>query len=45
MVLEIGADQGDEVAAIASEKGKECRIIKDYSGLDRIAVLRMPETN
>ena len=45
MVLEIGADQGKNVIAIASEKGTECCIIKDYSGLDRIAVLRKPETH
>ena len=44
MVLEIGADQAGDVTSIASDNGIECRIFKDYSGLDRVALLRKPET-
>ena len=36
--LEIGADQGAAVARFVRERlGADCRILKDYAGLDRIA--------
>lgn len=42
LVLEIGADQGDQLAALAAAQGAfgSCEIHKDYAGLDRVAQLR-----
>ncbi len=40
MAFEIGARQADGVRAIAEDNALEASIIKDYSGLDRVAVLR-----
>ena len=38
VLLEIGADQGAAVARFVREHlGADCRILKDYAGLDRIA--------
>ena len=38
VLLEIGADQGAAVARFVRERlGVDCRILKDYAGLDRIA--------
>jgi release factor glutamine methyltransferase len=42
LVLEIGADQGDQLAALAAAQGVfgSFEIHKDYAGLDRVAQLR-----
>ena len=39
IAYEIGYDQRDALAMIGEENGMDCRIIKDYSGNDRVAVL------
>ena len=39
IAYEIGYDQGEALADIAEKEGMACRIIKDYSGNDRVAVL------
>lgn len=38
--FEIGYNQGPALLEIASEHGMRCEIIKDYSGNDRVAVIR-----
>ena len=38
--FEIGYTQGEALMGIAKEHGMACEIIKDYSGNDRVAVLR-----
>lgn len=38
--FEIGYDQGEALRKIASEHGMSAEIIKDYSGLDRLAILK-----
>ncbi len=38
-LLEIGYDQAADVANIAAENGFACKIFKDYSGNDRVALL------
>ena len=40
IAFEIGYDQADSLRAIAEKNGLDCQIIKDYSGNDRVAVLR-----
>lgn len=40
ILFEIGFDQGDVLSNIAKEHSMSCKIYKDYSGLDRIALLR-----
>lgn len=40
IALEIGYDQGEDIKELASLCGFECRIIKDYGGNDRVAILR-----
>ena len=40
LAFEIGYDQADSLKALASEHSLVCEIIKDYSGNDRVAVLR-----
>ena len=40
LAFEIGYDQGELLLALAAENGMSAEIIKDYSDLDRIAVLR-----
>ncbi len=40
IAFEIGYDQGDLLRALGGENGMTVSIIKDYSGQDRIAVLR-----
>ena len=40
LAFEIGYDQADALMTIASKNGCSCEIIKDYSGNDRVAVLR-----
>ena len=40
MAFEIGYDQADALRAIADGHGLNCEIIKDYSGNDRVAVLK-----
>lgn len=40
IAYEIGYDQADSIKAIADKNGLSCQIIKDYSGNDRVAVLR-----
>ena len=42
MLLEIGWQQGKEVAAIAAAAGYRCEIYKDYGGNDRVAYLTRP---
>lgn len=41
IAYEIGYDQGNELRVIAEENGFACEIIKDLSGNDRVAVLRL----
>jgi release factor glutamine methyltransferase len=38
--FEIGYDQGDALTDLAKRFGKTAQIIKDYSGLDRVAVIK-----
>ena len=38
--FEIGYDQGARLEEIAKANGMSCKIIKDYSGNDRVAVIR-----
>jgi release factor glutamine methyltransferase len=42
LILEIGADQGEPLAALAAARSAfgEAEIHKDYAGLDRVALLR-----
>ena len=39
-VFEIGYDQAADIAALADERGYDCRIEKDLGGNDRVAVLK-----
>ena len=41
MAFEIGYDQADALTLIACKNGLECEIIKDYSGNDRVAILKL----
>ncbi len=38
--FEIGFDQAERLIALANSNGMSCEIIKDYSGNDRVAVLK-----
>lgn len=38
--FEIGSSQAEDLKLIAKENGLNCEIIKDYSGLDRVAILQ-----
>ena len=40
LAFEIGYDQGELLRSLGASHGMETEIIKDYSGLDRIAVLK-----
>ena len=40
LVLEIGADQGEAVKALLTAKFSSVEILKDYNGLDRIAIAK-----
>ena len=40
IAFEIGYDQADSLRRLAKENGLDCQIIKDYSGNDRVAILR-----
>lgn len=40
ILFEIGYDQGEILRQIAEERGLSCEIMKDYSGLDRMALMR-----
>lgn len=40
LAFEIGYDQADKIHMIAASNGCTCHIIKDYSGNDRVAVIR-----
>lgn len=40
IAFEIGFDQAESLRALATRYGLGCQIIKDYSGNDRVAVLR-----
>ena len=40
IAFEIGYDQGELLKALAKENGLTSEIIKDYSGLDRVALIR-----
>lgn len=40
IAYEIGYDQGESLEKIAEREGMSCEIIKDYSGNDRVAVLK-----
>lgn len=40
MAFEIGFDQADSLREIAANNGLRCQILKDYSGNDRVAVLK-----
>ncbi len=44
MAYEIGYDQGDILRGIAEDNGMSCLIIKDLSGNDRVAVLKVKKT-
>lgn len=39
MLLEIGYDQAERVRILCENAGKDCAFIKDYSGIDRVAVI------
>ena len=43
IAYEIGYDQADSLRNIAELNGCSCEIIKDYSGNDRVAVLKRKE--
>ena len=43
IAYEIGYDQADALSQIAEKEGLFCKIIKDYSGNDRVAVLSKKE--
>ncbi|MGD8370244.1 MAG: peptide chain release factor N(5)-glutamine methyltransferase [Syntrophobacterales bacterium] len=45
LVMEMGADQAESVSALvkASQQYESCRIIKDYSGIDRVLLAVMGE--
>lgn len=40
LAFEIGYDQADKISKIAEENSCSCQIIKDYSGNDRVAVIK-----
>ena len=40
IAFEIGHDQAEKIRAVAAENACTCEIIKDYSGNDRVAVLK-----
>ena len=40
IAFEIGFDQAESLTSLALQNGLDCQIIKDYSGNDRVAVLR-----
>ena len=40
IAFEIGYDQAESLTNLAKDNGLSCQIIKDYSGNDRVAVLR-----
>ena len=40
IAFEIGYDQAESLTALAHQNGLSCEIIKDYSGNDRVAILR-----
>lgn len=44
IAYEIGYDQAELICQIAKEEGFDIEIIKDYSGNDRVAVMRKPNT-
>ena len=39
-IFEIGYDQTDDIRDVAEKNCLECKIIKDFGGNDRVAVLR-----
>ena len=41
IAFEIGYDQAEDIKSIADKNGCSCKIIKDYSGNDRVAVLEI----
>ena len=41
IAYEIGYDQADKITAVAEDNGCKCKIIKDYSGNDRVAILKI----
>ncbi len=43
MAFEIGYDQADLLREIAKAHGFSCEILKDFSGIDRVAVLKFTE--
>ncbi len=42
MILEIGYDQSEQVAAIGNKAGLECHFCRDYAGILRDAVIKAP---
>jgi release factor glutamine methyltransferase len=42
IAFEIGYDEGDKIKELAKSLGLSTEIIKDYSSLDRVAVIRKP---
>lgn len=40
IAFEIGYDQAESLISLAHKNGLECEIVKDYSGNDRVAILR-----
>ena len=40
IAFEIGYDQGESLTVLANKNGLNCEIIRDYSGNDRVAILR-----
>ena len=39
-VFEIGYDQAEDINAVALENNLECKIVKDFGGNDRVAILK-----
>ncbi len=40
LALEIGYDQAEEICALAEKHGRRAEILKDYSGNDRVAIIK-----
>ena len=45
IALEIGYDQAESLKSLATKNGCTCEILKDYSGNDRVAILRANKIN
>ena len=45
IALEIGYDQAESLKSLATKNGCTCEILQDYSGNDRVAILRANKIN